>query len=161
MARLSQRWNWYGALAPPIHRSLRCSRLSPRNPSSTASMAQVRPVLLSTSSACRKRTFHFEISFLSNLSKDNVFNKLKCIFLKVLELTFPNVSSNSLLFIRVLIVKKNFHKAARVHNQRLPRVLSRIAATGAQRRTRTPTARRSTSSSASSKRCGASLRRRA
>ena len=50
--------------------------------------------------------------------------------------------------------------AARVHNQRLPRVLSRIAATGAQRRTRTPTARRSTSSSASSKRCGASLRRR-
>ena len=48
--------------------------------------------------------------------------------------------------------------AARVHNQRLPRVLSRIAATGAQRRTRTPTARRSTSSSASSKRCGASLR---
>ena len=51
--------------------------------------------------------------------------------------------------------------AARVHNQSLPRVLSRIAATGAQRRTRTPTARRSTSSSASSKRCGASLRRRA
>ena len=50
--------------------------------------------------------------------------------------------------------------AARVHNQRLPRVLSRIAATGAQRRTRTPTARRSTSSSASSKSCGASLRRR-
>ena len=50
--------------------------------------------------------------------------------------------------------------AARVHNQSLPRVLSRIAATGAQRRTRTPTARRSTSSSASSKRCGASLRRR-
>ena len=51
--------------------------------------------------------------------------------------------------------------AARVHNQSLPRVLSRIAATGAQRRTRTPTARRSTSSSASSKSCGASLRRRA
>ena len=51
--------------------------------------------------------------------------------------------------------------AARVHNQSLPRVLSRIAATGAQRRTRTPKARRSTSSSASSKRCGASLRRRA
>ena len=50
--------------------------------------------------------------------------------------------------------------AARVHNQSLPRVLSRIAATGAQRRTRTPTARRSTSSSARSKRCGASLRRR-
>ena len=48
--------------------------------------------------------------------------------------------------------------AARVHNQSLPRVLSRIAATGAQRRTRTPTARRSTSSSARSKRCGASLR---
>ena len=48
--------------------------------------------------------------------------------------------------------------AARVHNQSLPRVLSRIAATGAQRRTRTPKARRSTSSSASSKRCGASLR---
>ena len=48
--------------------------------------------------------------------------------------------------------------AARVHNQSLPRVLSRIAATGAQRRTRTPTARRSTSSSARSKRGGASLR---
>ena len=32
------------------------------------------------------------------------------LFLKILELTFPNVSSNSLLFIRVLIVKTNFHK---------------------------------------------------
>ena len=69
MARLSQRWNWHGALAPPIHRSLRCTRPSPRNPSSFR--RHRTEVLLSTSSACRKRTFHFEISFLSNLSKDN------------------------------------------------------------------------------------------
>ena len=62
MARLSQRWNWHGALAPPIHRSLHCTRPSPRNPSSFR--RHRTEVLLSTSSACRKRTSCSEYLFL-------------------------------------------------------------------------------------------------